>query len=67
MVIYSRGRGFDSHPDQRLFYVLGRKKFLILLISEDIFCNASLMTKEYVQICVNCRSTLSMLAGMMNP
>ena len=34
MVFYSRGRGFDSHPDQRLFSVLGRKKFLILLISK---------------------------------
>ena len=33
----------------------------------NIFCNASLMTMEYVQSCVNCRSTLSMLAGMMNP
>ena len=31
------------------------------------FCNASLMTMEYVQIRVNCRSTLGMLAGVMNP
>ena len=50
--MYSGGRVFDSHPDQRLFYVLGRKKFLILLISEDIFCNASLMTMEYVHLIV---------------
>ena len=32
--MYSRGRGFDSHPDQRLFSILGRKKFLIQLISQ---------------------------------
>ena len=35
--------------------------------STNIFCNASLMTMEYVQIRVNCRSTLGMFAGMMNP
>ena len=33
----------------------------------NIICNASLMTMEYVQIRVNCRGTLGMLAGMMNP
>ena len=33
----------------------------------NIFSNASLMTMEYVQILVNCRSTLGLLAGMMNP
>ena len=37
------------------------------LKAKNIICNASLMTMEYVQICVNCASTLSMLAGMMNP
>ena len=36
-------------------------------LERDIFCNASLMTMEYVQIRVNCRSTLGMLAGMMHP
>ena len=35
--------------------------------NENIFCNASLMTMEYVQIRVNCRSILGMLAGMLNP
>ena len=44
---------------------------LILISSSswslNIFCDASLMTMEDVQIYVNCRSTLSMLAGMMNP
>ena len=37
------------------------------MVKKYIFCNASLMTMEYIQICVNCRSTLSMLADMMNP
>ena len=34
---------------------------------KNIFCNVSLMTMEYVQIRVNCRSSLVMFAGMVNP
>ena len=34
IVVHSRGRGFDSHPDQRLVSVFVRKKFLILLTNE---------------------------------
>ena len=37
---------------------------IVLNITLNIFCNASLLTMEYVQIRVNCRSTLGMLAGM---